>query len=109
MSFSNSYIFQLVSLESKVGVGSAHDIRIGSERGDNRVATGDARQRHGSGQGNILCEARWVFSQPADRSVADHDPELEELTSDSLATPEWIVSGDAADELADLGADAPTA
>jgi len=45
----------------------------------------------------------------ADRSVADHDPELEELTSDSLATPEWILAGDAADELADLGADAPTA
>jgi hypothetical protein len=45
----------------------------------------------------------------ADRSVADYDPELEELTSDSLATPKWVLSGNPADEFADLGADARTA
>ncbi len=51
----------------------AYGIRIGSERGDNRVATGDACQRQRGGEGNILCEGRWVVSQQGadQRALAD--------------------------------------
>ena len=96
--------FQLVSLESKVGVGRAYDIRIGSERGYNRVATGDACQRQWSGEGNILCEGRWVVSQRGAEAqeygskltgllAAGHRGDAMALFMSTVGLPQEVIAG----------------
>ena len=39
----------------------------------------------------------------ADRAGADHDAELEELATDPLGAPEWVLAGHGCDQLTNLG------